>query len=204
MAGVETTAAALSKAIFYILDNQCIKMKLSAELEQVFPNPRSTPPLETLEALPYLSSTVNEVLRMTIGVSQRTIRKSRTGPVPYGEYLIPQGYYFSMTTYFTHNDPTIWESPEEFRPERWLEGKKTPLAPDGQPLSKYLVTFGRGPRMCIGLNLARAELFIGLAVLFRRFNFELFDTTREAVDMKADYFLPLPSPTSKGVRVLVK
>ncbi|KAI3324144.1 cytochrome protein [Xylariaceae sp. AK1471] len=203
-AAVETTTAALSKACFFILDNPRIKAKLTAELASVFPDPRTTPPLASLEALPYLSAVVSETLRMTIGVSSRTIRKSRAGPVPYGGRLIPEGYYFGMTTYFTHKDPAIWDAPLEFRPERWLEGAMSPLAPNGQPLGKYLVTFGRGPRMCLGMNLARAELFIGLAVLFRRCDWELFETTREAVDMKADYFVPLPSPTTKGVRVLVK
>jgi cytochrome P450 len=145
---------------------------------------------------------VSETLRLTIGVSSRTIRKSHASPVPYGARLIPAGCYFSMTTYLTHHDPAVWEAPGEFRPERWLGGAV--VAPNGQPLSKYLVTFGRGPRMCLGINLARAELFIGLAVLFRRCDWELFETTREAVDMKADYFVPLPSPGTEGVRVLVK
>ncbi|GAW20126.1 hypothetical protein ANO14919_096220 [Xylariales sp. No.14919] len=202
--GIETTATALAKASFFILDNPQIKAKLAAELATVFPDPCCTPPLATLEALPYLGGVVNEVLRMTIGISSRTIRKSRTGPVPYGDRMIPDGYYFSMTTYYTHRDAAVWEAPDEFRPERWLQGQGRPLAPNGQPLAKYLVPFGRGPRMCLGLNLARAELFIGLAVLFRRCDFELFDTTREAVDMRADYFIPFPSPTTEGVRVLVK
>ena len=46
-------------------------------------------------------------------------------------------------------DPELWEDPEAFRPERWLE---TPEAPH--------FTFGTGGRMCIGNQLAYRELYI--------------------------------------------
>ncbi|OTB08285.1 hypothetical protein M426DRAFT_264912 [Hypoxylon sp. CI-4A] len=205
--GVETIGSALVKACFFILDNPRIRAKLTAELESAFPDPRATPPLAALEALPYLDAVVSETLRITIGISGRTIRKSRDVPVPFKNRLIPAGAYFSMTTYHTHKDPAVWEAPLEFRPERWLggeDGDSVLLAKTGQPLTKYLVPFGRGPRMCLGLNLAKAELFITLAVLFRRCNFELYETTREAVDMKADYFIPFPDPKIEGVQVLLK
>ena len=205
--GVETTATALSKAVFYILESPHIRKRLVTEIATVFPDPRQTPPLATLEALPYLGAIVSETLRMTIGISQRTIRTSRHAPVAYKDgWVIPAGAYFSMTTYYTHSDPSIWEAPREFRPERWLgdgTGGK-PTARNGESLSRYLMPFGRGPRMCVGMNLARAELFIGLAVLFRRCELELFKTTRRAVEMRADYFIPLPDPRTEGVRVLVR
>ncbi|KAK6082381.1 cytochrome P450 [Seiridium cupressi] len=203
--GVETTATALTKACFFILSDANIKTRLLAELRSVFPDPLQTPTLATLESLPYLSAIVNETLRMTIGISSRTIRKSRQAPVAYKDHsVIPAGAYFSMTTYYTHIDPAIWEAPQDFKPERWLgdEIGNKPIARNGEPLSKYLVPFGRGPRMCVGMNLAKAELFIGLAVVFRRCDLELFETSREAVTMKADYFIPLPDVKVKGVRVL--
>lgn len=199
--GVETTSTALSKASFYILENPNICAKLRAELESVFPDPHVTPSLAILEALPYLSAIINETLRITIGISSRTARKSRRGPIAFKDVVIPAGADFSMTTYYTHTDPRIWDNPHEFVPERWL-GKA--LAKNGEPLSKYLVAFSKGPRMCLGINLARAELYIGLAVVFRRLKLELFETGRAAVQMKADYFIPFPDPETKGVRVLVE
>ncbi|KAI1817362.1 cytochrome P450 [Poronia punctata] len=201
--GVETTATALAQATYYILENPRVKDKLVDELKSVFPDARETPTLATLETLPYFSCVVTEALRITTGIASRMMRKSRDGPVAYGDYLIPDGYYFSMTTYHTHRDTAVWEAPDEFRPERW-QGSSSPVALNGEPLAKYHVGFGRGPRMCLGLNLARAELFIGLAVLFRRCDLELFESTREAVDMKAEYVIPVPSLKSKGVQVLVK
>lgn len=195
--------------------------RLQDELRTAFPDARQTPGLATLEALPYLSAVVSETLRLTIGISQRTIRRSRAAAVRYRprggsgeEVVIPPGAYFSMTTYLTHKDPAVWEDPGEFRPERWLprdggaggkQQQQQPLALNGQPLGRYLMPFGKGPRMCLGMNLARAELFIGLAVVLRRCGgMELFETGREAVEMKADYFIPLPDPKVEGVKVLLK
>jgi cytochrome P450 len=44
-------------------------------------------------------------------------------------------------------DPTIFTDPYEFRPERWL-------GPPAEQMhqEKFLVPFGRGARMCIGMK----------------------------------------------------
>jgi len=53
------------------------------------------------------------------------------------------------------------------------------------------------------MHLAYAELYIGLAIVFRRLEMKLFETTERDVEMYSDQFVPLPHPDSKGVRVLV-
>jgi cytochrome P450 len=67
-----------------------------------------------------------------------------------------------------------------------------------------LVNFSRGTRACLGINLAYAEIYLTLAAVFRRFDLELFETTREDVDIVHDFFSPSARLDSKGVRVLVK
>lgn len=51
----------------------------------------------------------------------------------------------SMTATFLHNDPEMFPSPSEFRPERWLQ-------PNSRELENYLVTFSKGPRSCLGVK----------------------------------------------------
>ena len=53
-------------------------------------------------------------------------------------------------------------------------------------------------------SLAHAELYLGLAALFRRFEFELFETDISDVQLAHDFFLPSPKLDSKGVRVKVR
>ena len=53
-------------------------------------------------------------------------------------------------------------------------------------------------------SLAYAEIYLGLAAMFRRFELELFDTLRKRdVDTVRDCFVGMPSPESKGVRLKV-
>jgi cytochrome P450 len=50
-----------------------------------------------------------------------------------------------MSAYMMHGDPTIFPSPDTFRPSRWLD----PVS--ARHLEKYLVPFGKGPRQCVGM-----------------------------------------------------
>jgi hypothetical protein len=47
------------------------------------------------------------------------------------------------------------------------------------------------------------ELFIGLAHIFRKFRFQLYETDKSDVVAIHDFFLPSPKMDSKGVRVKV-
>jgi cytochrome P450 len=50
-----------------------------------------------------------------------------------------------ISSLFLHTDETIFPNAKEFRPDRWLQ-------PDSKALEKWLVTFGRGPRSCLGIK----------------------------------------------------
>ena len=96
-----------------------------------------------------------------------------------------------------HQNESIFPKPLEFIPERWLDRAERIR------LEKYLVPFSKGSRQCLGINLAKAEIYLGLAMVHRRFEMQLFETTREDVEVKRDLFLPLPKAGSKGVRVIL-
>jgi cytochrome P450 len=88
-----------------------------------------------------------------------------------------------MSALYVCMDPQIFPDPKTFKPERWLEpGAREKLDP-------YLVTFGKGSRACVGINLAYAELYTVIATLLRRFpKLRLYETTPEDVEPVADYF----------------
>jgi cytochrome P450 len=66
-----------------------------------------------------------------------------------------------------------------------------------------MTSFGKGTRMCLGLQLGYAEMELVIATLFRRFEFNFFETNRSDVDCYRDEIAPGVHPNSKGVRVLV-
>jgi cytochrome P450 len=203
-AGIETTMYTLSTCSYHLLANPPIMKKLCDELVAAIPDPDRIPDLDTLMNLPYLTCVLNEALRFGYGTPQRIPRLSPT-PIVYSasdkQYFIPVGSVVSMDHYSASHDPHFFApDPLTFRPERWKDNAK---APDGKPLTKYLIAFGRGTRSCVGMQLAYADLYIGLASFFRRFECELFETERDAVDVYLDSFVPRPKPGTKGVRVKV-
>ena len=54
-----------------------------------------------------------------------------------------------------------------------------------------------------GDSLAWTELYLTLGTMFRRFKFELYEADVSDVEMAHDFFIPVVSPKSKGVRVFV-
>lgn len=65
----------------------------------------------------------------------------------YKSFSIPKGTPVSTTQRLIHFNPSIFPSPNEFRPERWL----IPAA-ERKSLEKYLQPFGRGSRSCLGVQ----------------------------------------------------
>ncbi|OKL57675.1 hypothetical protein UA08_06947 [Talaromyces atroroseus] len=201
-AGVETTAFALCVGVFHIVSTPSIYKRLKKELQDAFPDGDSTiPSLLELEKLPYLKACIQESLRLSYGVSARNPRQHPNRDLRYrNQYIIPKGTKVSMTIVDVHHDETIYPDSYRFEPERWLG---EPKAPDGRPLDHYLVAFGRGTRLCLGMNLAWAELFFAMGMMFRRFDYELYQTDESDVRYKYDFFTPRVKLDSKGVRVSV-
>ena len=130
-----------------------------------------------------------------------------------------------------HHNESVFPESFVYKPERWLApksgddvvndsvgdkgtagagttGPTTTTAMSSttttKSLSRYMTAFGRGSRQCIGINIAYAELYIGIATLFRRFDFDLFETERADVDLAHDFVSAHARHGSKGVRVMVK
>lgn len=197
-AGQVTTAHFLKMTSFHILANPEIHTTLKQELNSVMPGDGSLAPLSKLEQLPYLSAVISEGFRKTYGVTQRLPRVSPDAPLVYKSWVIPPGTPVGMTSIFMHDNPEHFPNPEVFDPNRWLN------ADSERRLGKYLVNFSKGTRSCLGMNLAKAEIYLTLAAVFHRFDMELYETDRSDVDIVHDYFNPSPRHDSKGVRVLIK
>ncbi|KAK1140320.1 hypothetical protein N8T08_010455 [Aspergillus melleus] len=200
-AGIETTKMANVVTSFHILNNPAVLRRLQDELKDAIPDSSKPPPLSVLEQLPYLGACIQEGIRLSYGATARSQRLSKHDPLIYHNWVIPPNVMVSLDTYHMHHDERVFPSSHEFKPERWLDGAR---GPDGEKsLTRYLASFGRGTRMCVGFNLAYAEMTLVLAGLFRNFRFELFETSRRDVDCYRDMVGLEVAPGSRGVRVLV-
>ncbi|OGM51153.1 cytochrome P450 oxygenase [Aspergillus bombycis] len=196
-AGTETTATTLGVAIFHVLSDQSTLLKLRRELEQVMPAPQNLVTWRQLERLPYLNGVIHEALRFS-GLAMRQQRVSTTDVLKYKDCDIPPGTPVSMLQHFMHTDPEIFPNPKRFHPERWVLA-----AERNEGLSRFLVTFGKGTRSCIGMNLAYAELHTALAAIVRRFDLELYQTTAEDIRFARDKLLPRAKDGPWRIRVKI-
>lgn len=102
-----------------------------------------------------------------------------------------------------HHNERIFPRSHTYDPTRWLNNPKAPHSE--KLLSRYMVAFSRGSRMCLGMQLAYAEIFLALATLMRRFEWRLAEGVEIAdVQAKRDYITPVPRDGSRGVRVFVQ
>ncbi|KAJ5713013.1 Benzoate 4-monooxygenase cytochrome P450 [Penicillium malachiteum] len=173
-AGTETTARSLAVSMFHVINNKEIGRKLREELKTVLEKPTSKASWTDLEQLSYLTGVVNEGLRLSHGMTARLSRISPIDPMLYKDWVIPAGTPVSQSNYFVHMDPTLFPEPEKFDPDRW-----TRAADKGEHLSRFIVSFTKGSKQCLGMNLAYAEIYMTLAHIVRRFEFTPHETTPE-------------------------
>jgi cytochrome P450 len=196
-AGQVTTTQYLFTTVYHVLANPEVLAKLRAELVEAMPD-GSLAPLQRLEQLSYLAAVVSEGCRMSHGVTHRSQRVSPDTDLIFHDHVIPAGTPVGMTSIFMHENPEHFPEPRAFRPERWLNSGSR------DRLEKHLVNFGKGTRSCLGRQLALAEIYLTMAAIFRRFDMELYETTREDIDVAHDFFTPHVRKGSKGLRVIVK
>ncbi|ORY67304.1 cytochrome P450 [Pseudomassariella vexata] len=186
LGGSETTATVLSGTIFYLLRKPDILRHVTAEVRTKFPDSTDiTIDSLTPSSAPYLDAVLQEGLRLyhpTPLYGARLVPAE--GDIVDGVFL-PEGTKISLRLYVAFTSSVNFARPREFVPERWLavgddhneeqtggKGRENKRCgefahdnPDGvfQP-------FSAGPRNCIGMNLANAEMRLIMASLLWHFD----------------------------------
>ncbi|KAJ9482048.1 hypothetical protein VN97_g11399 [Penicillium thymicola] len=183
VAGADTTASTLTTGLIHILSDSEIERRLLNEVDLLPTDEVGQFPLQALEKSEYLNATVKEALRVGIAVPgriPRVVSDSLTEPFIVDGKVVPPGTTVSISTYTMHTDTSIWgPDARKFRPDRWI-------GPQSRGLEQYFCTFSEDARMCIGQNLAVAEIIIALAYLLRNFKMRL--RSKSDIGAKKDRF----------------
>ena len=156
MAGHETTANALSWALYLLGRHPGAQDKLHAEADALGGR---LPGFADLPALAYTRAVISEAIRLY--PPAWLIGRTTTTDLDLGGWQLPAGSVAAVSPLLLHHDPRWFADPETFDPGRWLDQRR-----EAVPRHAYL-PFGTGPRGCIGEQFAWAEATTVLAVLAR-------------------------------------
>jgi cytochrome P450 len=121
--------------------------------------------LNTLSKLSFLDCVMKETVRSyaLLFLTRRTIT-----PQEFGGATVPEGEIVAISPYLTHHDPSVYEDPETFNPERFRGGASTKHFED-----KTYMQFGFGPHRCLGEKFANVVLKTGWLDLLSNYRIEL-------------------------------
>ncbi|XP_048738010.2 cytochrome P450 2H1-like [Ostrea edulis] len=160
-AGTETTTTILLWFAVFMIRNPEVQTKMRKEINDVVGSSRY-PSMDDKQNLPYSDAVLHEALRRGC-IAPLAVPHGLKTDLKYKEFNIPKDVMLIPNLYSILFDPDIFEDPETFRPERFLDDHGNLINTD------KVVTFSVGRRVCLGESLARMELFLFATTLVQRF-----------------------------------
>ncbi len=149
VAGHETTATALTWALYWIHKSPSVREKLVQELDSLGDHPDSN----SIFKAPYLNAAYCETLRI-YPVAMLTFPRVVKTPVSLCGYELEPNTVVMGCIYLTHQREDLYPEHQQFKPERFLERQFSPYE---------FLPFGGGVRRCIGMAFAQFEMKVVLA-----------------------------------------
>ncbi|KAL2234830.1 UNVERIFIED_CONTAM: Trimethyltridecatetraene synthase [Sesamum indicum] len=194
--GTESSAVTVEWAIAELLKKPEIFKKATEELNRVIGQNKWVQEKD-IPNLPYIEAIVKETMRLHPVAPLLVPRFSREDCKVAG-YDIKKGTQVLVNVWTIGRDPSLWENPTEFCPERFI-GKAIDVK--GQDFE--LLPFGSGRRMCPGYNLGLKVIQSSLANLLHGFNWELPDHMRPE-DLNMEEIFGLSTPRKIPLVAVVK
>ncbi|HEX2910459.1 MAG TPA: cytochrome P450 [Chloroflexia bacterium] len=165
VAGHETTTTLSAWALFLLSQMDAYRQQITAELASIPTGPDGAPQIEALRSARLLDAFIKETGRLyppVLNVPRGVIKDFE-----FGGYHVPAGKQVRLSLAGSHMLSSLFENPGKFDPERFLaprdEEKKNPYG---------LVTFGGGPRVCIGMYFAQVEVKALIAHVLSHYRLE--------------------------------
>ncbi|EXJ63763.1 hypothetical protein A1O7_00098 [Cladophialophora yegresii CBS 114405] len=208
--GVDTTSGTIISFILAMCVFPDRMKKAQEELDRVVGQDR-VPDWSDEPNLPYVKAVVNETLRWRTVTILGGIPHAPTQDDEYNGYLIPKGTPITGNVWAIHRHPREFPEPDNFRPERFLNGLERPY-----PNKQGHNAFGWGRRVCSGQPLAEQGLYLTIATLLWAFDFkpgldengkevklDIFAYTKSE-NMRPEPFKARFIPRTKGIEQILR
>jgi cytochrome P450 len=184
--GADTTVSAIYSLFLAMTLFPDVQKKAQAEIDAVV-GPDRLPSFADRDSLPYTEALVTEVLRWNVVFPTGFPHCVSEDDIHDG-YYIPKGSMVIPNVWSMLNDPQTYANPTQFNPERFLA--KDGREPEMEPRT---VCFGFGRRICPGLHLADASIWISTAMSLAVFDISKVVENGVEVTPEVD---PLPGTSS--------
>jgi len=182
LAGHDTTATALTVAMYYMAINPDVQAKARAEVDEVL-GQDPYPSLQQQKNLPYLMSVVREVQRLYPSAANLTERVTSRDIVTPNGVLIPKDTCVMVNIWAMQRDPELWgPDADQFNPERFMD----PVNAKRITTVDYMA-FNHGPRVCMGMQFALNELRVVLCMVLKNYEWRLPKDSRHASEIQVAY-----------------
>ena len=191
-AGHDTTAYFSAFMVLLLAENPSVQDQLRKEIIDVVGN-REDVTMEDLGELKYLQKVMQETLRLYAVIPFVTREATEEVTIKEANITIPKGANVMVPFYLLNRDPTIWENPSVFNPDRF-DGRTTEFT----SAKNGFFPLGYGSRTCIGNTLAQTENGIFMCHILRKFQFSALPGFKPAI------YGGISLTTSNGVHVVIK
>jgi cytochrome P450/nitrite reductase/ring-hydroxylating ferredoxin subunit len=189
VAGESTTAQTIAWTVHHLIDHPEVVGELRRELDAELGGAPAPRDIDGVSRLAYTSAVAQEVMRLRpVGpaVGLETLRD-----LVVGDLALPAKTSFMVLVRPPVLDPQRFDAPDEFRPQRWLDGDQA--AHD----ARVHMPFGTGPRICPGRALALLEIRVLVATIFSGFELERVGASEDVREIFAVTLAP------RGLKVRV-
>ncbi|KAJ0433369.1 putative cytochrome P450 [Helianthus annuus] len=164
--GSDTTSNTIEFALAEMMSHPEILRKAQKELETVVGKDNIVEESH-ISNLPYLYAIMKETLRFH-AILPLLVPHCPSESCVIGGYTVPKGARVFVNVWAIHRDPTIWDNPLEFQPERFLDWKWDHT---GNDLS--YIPFGSGRRICVGIAMAERMFMFLVGSIIHSFDWKL-------------------------------
>uniref|UniRef100_A0A336LNI4 CSON013237 protein n=1 Tax=Culicoides sonorensis TaxID=179676 RepID=A0A336LNI4_CULSO len=186
LAGYETTATLLNFAAYQLAVDQEIQSKLYEEIQETKNRlDGDSISYEILMKMEYLDAFICECLRMyppMIAIDRVCSKDTTIDDGKGNSFTIPKGMFVFFNPFAVHYNPKYYPNPAKFDPTRFLGENKKKIEP------YTFISFGVGPRACIGSRFALMQAKLILYHILAHFSIHVSQKT------------VIPLRFSKGVR----
>ncbi|KAF4620164.1 hypothetical protein G7Y89_g14657 [Cudoniella acicularis] len=203
-AGSETTSAFLNTFLLFATIHPEVVQNGQEELDRVVGSERY-PTWEDAPNLPYIRAIIKELLRIR-PPNKIGMQHSTTEDDWYEGMFIPKGSLVMLNWWAINYDPERWESPYEFKPERYL-GYDLPAAAYlnvADPNQRDHVSYGAGRRVCPGIHVAENSLYLNISRILWGFNIKKKQVNGKEITPSGDMvpgWMCIPQPFECAIEV---